>query len=167
MKKTVKEIKKAYKEEILNLRDDKKNSNRSKLIQRNTLMLQFLATVPNDLVIDAECTPTNPDKVNAGSLAECILRYHMTKEQMHEIAKSGGLCDAKRGCINVEIKLSVNGSCYNTPIREKCLIYLINRDGVYMVRVSEIDDLAPKGKLPFTEWEDATRIEYLSQAMGY
>ena len=167
MKKTVKEIKKIYLDEILDLRDDKKNTNRTKLIQRNNLMVQFLNTVPNDLVIDAEGTPSNPDKVNAGSLTECILRYHMAKGTMKEIAKSGGLCDAKRGCINVEIKLSINGSCYNSPIREKMLIYLVNRDGVYMVRVSEIDDLAPNGKLPYKEWENATRIDYLSEAMGF
>lgn len=172
-KKTVAIIMEAYEKDysILKQKDatnranKKVDSNTVRLMQRDKMMLDFLKTVPNDLVIDAEGTPADRNKVNAGSLTECILRYHMAKGQMQEIAKSGGLCDAKRGCIDVEIKLSLNGSCFNTPIANPMLIYLVNRDGVFMVRKSEIDDLAPKGKLPFTEWEGAEHIEWLEKVM--
>lgn len=157
----------AYKFDIECLEKDKKNTNRTKLIQRDKLMLQFLATVPETLYISAEGTPTDSAKVNAGSLTECIVKYHLAKADLKDVEKSGGLYDTKRGCIDVEIKLSVNGSCYNTPIAEPMLIYLVNRDGVFMVRKSEIDELAPKGKLPYKEWEDATHIKSLEKALGF
>ena len=68
---------------------------------------------------------------------------------------------------DVEIKLSVNGSCYNTPIKDKMLVYLVNRDGVFMVRKADIDTVAPKGKLPYKEWEGAKRIKSLEKALGF
>ena len=52
------EVIEAYEFDIEMLRADKKNSNRSKLIQRDNLMLQFLATLPKDMKISAEQTPT-------------------------------------------------------------------------------------------------------------
>lgn len=161
------EVKQAYEFDIEMLTADKKNSNRSKLIQRDRLMLQILDTLPDTLAISCEGTVSDSYKLNAGSLTECAIKYHMAKGALNEVEKSGGRYDAKRGCIDVEIKLSVNGSCYNTPIKEKALIYLVNRDGVYMVKKDEIDEVAPKGKLPYTEWEGAKKIVYLSKALGF
>ena len=144
-----------------------RNTNRTKIVQRNNLMLQFLKTVPETLYISAEGTPTDNAKINAGSLTECIVKYHLAKSPLKEVEKSGGLYDTKRGCIDVEIKLSVNGSCYNTPIADPMLIYLVNREGVFMVRKHEIDEVAPKGKLPYTGWDGATHIKSLEKALGY
>ena len=48
------EVIEAYKFDIEMLRADKKNSNRSKLIQRDMLMLQFLSTVPENLYLSCE-----------------------------------------------------------------------------------------------------------------
>lgn len=161
------EVKQAYEFDIEMLTADKKNSNRSKLIQRDRLMLQILDTLPDTLAISCEGTVSDSYKLNAGSLTECAIKYHMAKGALNEVEKSGGRYDAKRGCIDVEIKLSVNGSCYNTPIKEKALIYLVNRDGVYMIKKDEIDEVAPKGKLPYNEWEGAKKIVYLSKALGF
>lgn len=161
------EVKQAYEFDAEMLRADKKNSNRSKLIQRDMLMLQILNTLPDNLVISCEGTVYDSYKLNAGSLTECALKYHMAKGALNEVEKSGGRYDAKRGCVDVEIKLSVNGSCYNTPIKEKSLVYLVNRDGVYMIKKDDIDRVAPKGKLPYTAWEGANRLNRLSLAMGF
>ena len=158
----------AYEEDIEILREDKSNSNRSKLIQRDMLMLQFLRTVPLDMYISCERTFTGEAKLNAGSLTECILNYHMENEpEVKTIEKNGGMYDGKRGCIDVEIKLSINGSCYNTPIKDKMLIYLVNRDGVFYIKKSDIDEVAPKGKLPFKECDGLVKIKSLSKKMGY
>lgn len=165
---TVSEIIEAYEFDIEMLREDKKNSNRSKLIQRDNLMLQFLATLPLDMCITAEATPTGYAKINAGSLTEIILNYHISKDKEKTyLEKSGGKYDAKRGCIGVEIKLSVNGSCYNSPIQDKMLVYLVNRDGVFYIRKADIDTVAPKGKLPFKACEGLTMIKSLTKAMGF
>jgi hypothetical protein len=164
---TVTEIIDAYNFDIEMLREDKKNSNRSKLIQRDNLMLQFLATLPEDMKISAEATPTGYAKINAGSLTEIILDYHITKSGAKYLEKASGKYDTKRGCIGVEIKLSINGSCYNTPIKERSLVYLVNRDGVFMIRKDDLDELAPKGKLPFKACEKMTLIKSLTRALGY
>lgn len=161
------EVIEAYEFDIEMLRADKKNSNRSKLIQRDMLMLQFLRTVPKDLYLSCEGTVTDGAKLNAGSLTECILNYHLTKEPVKEISKAGGSYDTKKGCIDVEIKLSVNGSCYNTPIQNKTLVYLVNREGVFYVRKADIDTVAPKGKLPFKACDGLTMIKSLTKAMGF
>lgn len=163
----VKDVIQAYEFDIEMLRADKKNSNRSKLIQRDELMLQFLHTLPLDLRLSCEGTPSDSFKLNAGSLTEMIVKYHLSKEPIKEVEKSGGLYDAKRGCIDVEIKLSVNGSCYNTPIANPSLIYLVNRDGVFMVRKADIEEVAPKGKLPFKAHEKITLIKSLTKMLGY
>lgn len=157
----------AYEFDIEMLRADKKNTNRSKLIQRDELMLQILHTLPQDLYLSCEGTTTDGAKLNAGSLVECAVKYHLAKTPLNEVEKSGGLYDTKRGCIDVEIKLSVNGSCYNTPIKDKMLVYLVNRDGVFMVRKADIDTVAPKGKLPYKEWEGAKHIKSLEKALGF
>ena len=80
------EVIEAYEFDIEMLRADKKNSNRSKLIQRDELMLQFLRTVPKDLYLSCEGTATDSAKLNAGSLTECILNYHLAKEPVKEVA---------------------------------------------------------------------------------
>ena len=157
----------AYQFDIECLEQDKKNTNRTKLIQRDKLMLQFLATVPKTLYISAEGTPTDSAKVNAGSLTECIVKYHLAKADLKEVEKSGGLYDTKRGCIDVEIKLSVNGSCYNTPIKERALVYLVNRDGVFMIKADTVAEVLNGTKLPYKAVEGLTRIDYLSRAMGF
>lgn len=165
---TVREIIDAYEFDVEMLRADKKNSNRSKLIQRDNLMLQFLATLPEDMKISAEQTPTGFAKINAGSLTEIILNYHISKDTNKTyLEKAGGKYDTKRGCIGVEIKLSVNGSCYNTPIQERALVYLVNRDGVYMIKADTVAEVLNNKKLPYTYTEGLTRIDYLSRAMGY
>lgn len=165
---TAKDVIESYEFDIEKLRIDKKNSNRSKLIQRDKLMLQLLNTVPENLLFSCEGTASDEYKLNAGSLTECIVKYHLSKNpDLKEVEKSGGLYDAKRGCINVEIKLSVNGSCYNTPIKDEMLIYLVNRDGVFMIRKADIPLVTNKGKLPFTATENMTLIKSLTKMLGY
>jgi hypothetical protein len=87
--------------------------------------------------------------------------------EIKTISKSGGLFDAKPGFVDVEIKLSVNGSCYNTPIQEPMLVYLVNREGVFYIKKTDIEEIAPKGKLPFKSCEGLTMIKSLTKKMGY
>ena len=164
----VKDIIQAYEFDIEVRSADKKDTNRTKMVQRDRLMLQFLRTVPENLRISCEGTPSDPSKLNAGSLTECIINYHLAKADIKEISKNGGKFDAKRGCIDVEIKLSVNQSCYNTKIKSPSLIYLVNRDGVFMVRKAEIETLIDhKGRLPYDKWEGAKMVKFLTKALGY
>jgi hypothetical protein len=71
----------------------------------------------------------------------------------------------------IEIKLSLNGSCYNTPIHQPMRIYLANRDGVYIIEKKDIDEViatyGKSGHLPFTKYEGAKLHKTLSRALGY
>ena len=164
---SVDEIIEAYEFDIEVLRADKSNSNRSKLIQRDKFMLQFLATIPKDMKISAEATPTGYAKINAGSLTEVILDYHITKSEAKYLEKASGRYDSKRGCIGVEIKLSLNGSCFNTPLKARALVYLVNRDGVFMIKADTVAEVLNGTKLPYKACEGLKRIDYLSRAMGF
>jgi hypothetical protein len=175
MKMTVATAISAYEFDIEMLRADKKNSNRTKLIQRDALMLQFLRTMPADLVLGCEGTPYDNEKPNAGSLAEIALRYHFANnEEVRAMEKSGGDADMRyKNGRGIEIKLSVNGSCYNTPVREIMTVYLINRDGVYIVPKTALEAmLEDSKKLPQTadkalEYEGVKLHKTLTKALGF
>ena len=151
-----------------------KDSNYKKIAQRYEYLLQFVKTLPLDFIVDCEiASRKNPDEPNAGSLLEIAMTYHYKHNpDLMELAKSGGTADITmangRG---IEIKLSLNGSCYNTPISEPMRIYLCNRDGVYIIEKNDIDEVietyGKSGHLPFTEWEDARLHKTLSRALGY
>jgi hypothetical protein len=151
-----------------------KNSNYKKEAQRYEFLLQFAKTLPLDFVIDCEIASSkNPDEPNAGSFTEIVTTYHYKHNpEIMEAAKSGGTADITmlngRG---IEIKLSLNGSCYNTPVHTPMRVYLINRDGVYIIEKKDIDEVieayGKSGHLPFTKWEGARLHKTLSRALGY
>lgn len=151
-----------------------KNSNYKKEAQRYEFLLQFAKTLPLDFIIDCEpASSKNPDEPNAGSFTEIVTTYHYNHNpEVMEAAKSGGTADITmlngRG---IEIKLSLNGSCYNTPVHTPMRVYLINRDGVYIIEKKNIDEVIEAygkgGHLPFTGWEGARLHKTLSRALGY
>lgn len=151
-----------------------RDSNYAKKIQRYEYLIQFVKTLPLDFVIDCEiASRKNPDEPNAGSLLEIVMTYHYKHNpDLMEFAKSGGTADiTMRNGRGIEIKLSLNGSCYNTPISEPMRIYLCNRDGVYIIEKKDIDEViecyGKSGHLPFTEYEGARLHKTLSRALGY
>ena len=87
---TVSEIIEAYEFDIEMLREDKKNSNRSKLIQRDKLMLQFLATLPEDMKISAEAIRRSGGSFYSGSLLSAAVWA------VSSMSASGGSPEANR-----------------------------------------------------------------------
>lgn len=151
-----------------------KNTNYKKIAQRYEYLLQFVKTLPLDFIVDCEIASSkNPDEPNAGSLLEIAMTYHYKHNpELMELAKSGGTADiTMRNGKGIEIKLSLNGSCYNTPINQPMRIYLCNRDGVYIIEKKDIDEVittyGKSGHLPFTEYEGARLHKTLSKALGY
>lgn len=152
----------------------KGNSNYKKQAQRYEYLLQFAKTLPLDFIVDCEIASSkNADEPNAGSFLEIAVRYHYSHNpKVMEIAKSGGTADiTMRNGNGIEIKLSLNGSCYNTPIHKPMRIYLANRDGIYIIEKKDIDDVidtyGKSGYLPYTEYEGARLHKTLSRALGY
>lgn len=151
-----------------------KNTNYSKQIQRYEYLRQFVRTLPENFVIDCEyCSRKNSDEPNAGALLEIVMAYHYNKNpEVMEGTKSAGTFDLKmKNGRGIEVKLSLNGSCYNTPITTPVRVYLANRDGVYIIEKNEIDavieEYGKSGNLPYTAYKNAKLHKGLSRALGY
>lgn len=154
----------------------KTNSNYTKKRTRYTIMLQLLRTLPNDFIIDCEiASDKNADEPNAGSLLEIAMRYAYGKNpELMELAKSGGTSDiTMKNGRGIEIKLSLDGMTYNTPIHEPMRIYLANRDGVYIIEKKDIDYIistyGKSGHLPYKHCNDEKMRLHkgLTKALGY
>jgi hypothetical protein len=150
------------------------NSNWKKQAQRYEYLRQFVRTLPEDFVIDCEyCSNKNNDEPNAGALLEIVMAYHYNKNpEAMEGTKSAGTFDLRmKNGRGIEIKLSLNGSCYNTPVTAPIRVYLANRDGVYIIEKSEIntviEEYGKSGHLPYTAYETAKLHKGLSRALGY
>lgn len=151
-------------------------SNYTKKMCRYAMLLQFINILPDDFVIDCEsASKDNFDEPNAGSLLEIVMRYVYGKNpEIMELAKSGGTSDiTMKNGRGIEIKLSLDGMTYNTPIHEPMRIYLANRDGVYIIEKKDIDYIiltyGKQGHLPYRHHDDEKMKLHkgLTKALGY
>ena len=140
------------------------------------MMLQLLYTLPDNFIIDCEpASKDNPDEPNAGSLLEITMTYHYRHNtDLMEMSKSGGTADiTMKNGRGIEIKLSLDGMTYNTPIHEPMKIYLANRDGVYIIEKKDIeyviDTYGKSGHLPYRHHDDEKMKLHkgLTKALGY
>jgi hypothetical protein len=154
----------------------KNNSNYTKKVCRYSMMLQFLSVLPRDFVIDCEpASRDNPDEPNAGSLLEITAKYFYADDpDIMELSKSAGTADlTMRNGRGIEIKLSLDGMTYNTPIHEPMRVYLANRDGVYIIEKKDIDYIIDtygrSGHLPYKHCDDEKMRLHkgLTKALGY
>ena len=154
----------------------KSNSNYTKKRTRYAIMLQLLRTLPDDFIIDCEpASRDNPDEPNAGSLIEIVVHYHYSKNPLlMEMAKSASTADIymKNGR-GIEVKLSLDGMTYNTRINNPMRVYLVNRDGVYIIEKKDIDYVistyGKQGHLPYTHFNDSAMKLHkgLTKALGF
>lgn len=150
-------------------------SNARARYQRDILMVQLLQTVPSSFVLEGEGTPSDPCKMNAGTLAEIVLRYHFAHNpELKTLAKSGGDADAMRSGHDVEIKLCVNSKYANTKVNKAMTTYLVTLTGVYRIKKDDVLGLSAlhsKGALPWAKgrpgFEKLTRIASLSALLGF
>ena len=154
----------------------KSNSNYTKKRTRYTIMLQLLRTLPDNFIIDCEpASKDNPDEPNAGSLLEIATTFHYKHDSdLMELTKSGGTADiTMKNGRGIEIKLSLDGMTYNTPIHEPMRVYLANRDGVYIIEKKDIDYIietyGKSGHLPYKHCDDVKMKLHkgLTKALGY
>ena len=152
------------------------DTNYTKKRTRYAIMLQLLRTLPDDFIIDCECASNkNPDEPNAGSLIEIVVHYHYSKNpSLLEMAKSASMADIyMRNGRGIEVKLSLDGMTYNTRINNPMKIYLVNRDGVYIIEKKDIDYVIStyghRGHLPYTHFDDnAMKLHKgLTKALGF
>lgn len=172
---TVREVITAYLEDAEAVLECKTDSNRTKKAQRDHLVVQMLRTLPEEMGLACSGTAIDPAKLNAGLLAEMVLAYHYNgKPSAKVLAPSGGLLDLVTAeGEEVEIKLSINGVCYNTPVARPSRVWLVNRDGVYSIPTEVVAIMtATKKVLPqthtaVTAFVGVERLDALSLALGF
>lgn len=152
-------------------KDNKKNDKR--LLQRDLLMLQFLHTIPESATLSGAITASSKEKMNAGALAEMVFNYHHKSTKSERLAISGGDYDGLNGCISYEVKLCVNGSCYNTALKEAKSTYLITADGVFFIpKAVSMAMVNAKGIFPYKKdiilsFEGVRLVKSVSVKMGF
>ncbi len=173
---TVSDVIAAYTEDMTAVLENKKDSNRTKKAQRDRIIIQMLRTLPEDMLLSCEGTAIDPAKLNAGSVAEIALRFHFTHcpEDTVIMEKSGGVVDLSyKNGRGVEVKLCLNGSCYNTPIMQPMTVYLITPSGVFFIPKKPLEEMLEiSSKLPYKEdvlleYEGVRKLKTLSKALGF
>ena len=173
---TVTDVIAAYTEDMTAVLENKKDSNRTKKAQRDRIIIQMLNTLPADMLLSCEGTAIDPAKLNAGSVAEIALRFHFAhcSEDTAIMEKSGGVADMSyKNGRGVEIKLCLNGSCYNTPVARPMTVYLITPSGVFFIPKKPLEEmLEVSSKLPYKEdvlleYEGVRKLKTLSKALGF
>jgi hypothetical protein len=103
------------------------------------------------------------------------MHYAYAKDpDIMELAKSAGAADiTMKNGRGIEIKLSLDGMTYNTPLHEPMRVYLANRDGVYIIEKKDIDYIiatyGKSGHLPYKHYNDEKMRLHkgLTKALGY
>lgn len=151
---TVDELCEMYESEIASLIEiAKKDSNKRKQINKCRFVQYLLCTMPEEVQITVEgCWGDGVIRsgclANAGSVVECIVKYHLTHTESVCKAWANEQADATQGCMPWEVKFSANCKYLATP-SPKALTLLVNADGISLIKKAEVLSLVDKkGKLP-------------------
>lgn len=151
----------------------KRNSNDKAQANKCEFVQYLLDSVPQDIVLTVEgCWGDGIKRdfnlANAGSVVECIVKYHLTKAE--DIAKTWNKDDRDvlNGCIGWEVKASCGAKFLATPSKSE-LTLLINLDGVSLIKKSRVlDYVNNSNRLPARGvfGNRSFMVEYLEKALG-
>lgn len=151
---TVSELWQAYESEAESLADiAKKDSNKRKQVNKCRFVQYLLDSMPENVVITVEgCWGDGVIRqgclANAGSVVECIVKYHLHNTESVCKAWQESEHDTTQGCMPWEVKFSANCKFLATP-SPKALTLLVNADGISLIKKAEVLGLVDKkGKLP-------------------
>ena len=173
---TVKQVINAYQEDLTAVLENKSDSNRTKKAQRDRVLIQILNTLPQKLKLSANGTAIDPQKLNAGEVVEIAVRYHFDKavQTAKTLSVMGGQADLLRqNGSGIEVKLCLNGCCYNTPVKRLMTVYLVTSTGVYLIPKKPLTEmLENSAKLPYKEealleYDGVRKLKALSLALGF
>lgn len=151
----------------------KSNSNDKAQANKCEFVQYLLDSVPQDIMLTVEgCRGDGIVRsfnlANAGSVVECIVKYHLTKAR--DIAKTWNKDDRDvlSGCIGWEVKASCGAKFLATPSKSE-LTLLINLDGVSLIKKSRVLDYVNNAnRLPARGvfGNRSFMVEYLEKALG-
>ena len=182
MNKTIEEVKAIYEAEIERLRalNAAKIGNRSNNnggIHKCAFMLYLLDAVDADTSITVEnCRGDGNIRAflltNAGSVVECLVKAILTHGAQEGYEKSwfSGDADAVNGCMEWEVKASLDSHYKATPAQGDRVTVLVNRSGVSVIRKADVQACVDShGRLPATGLfgkRNNFMVRFLESALG-
>lgn len=152
-------------------------SNNNGGLHKCNYMLYLLSALNGDTVITVE--GCRGDMVirdfclcNAGSVVEAIVKAILDHESNAEYAKAWSIAEADtiNGCMEWEIKASLDSHFKATPATGNRVTVLINRSGVSVIRKKDVAECVDsKGRLPATGLfgnRNNFMIAYLEKMLG-
>ena len=152
-------------------------SNNNGGLHKCNYMLYLLSALNGDTVITVE--GCRGDMVirdfcltNAGSVVEAIVKAILDHESNAEYAKAWSIAEADtvNGCMEWEIKASLDSHYKATPATGNRVTVLINRSGVSVIRKKDVAECVDsKGRLPATGLfgnRNNFMIAYLEKMLG-
>lgn len=152
-------------------------SNNNGGLHKCAYMLYLLSALNGDTVITVEgCRGDGQIRdfclTNAGSVVEAIVKAILDHEENAEYAKAWTTAEADtvNGCMEWEIKASLDSHYKATPATGNRVTVLINRSGVSVIRKKDVAECVDsKGRLPATGLfgnRNNFMIAYLEKMLG-
>ena len=152
-------------------------SNNNGGLHKCAYMLYLLSALNDDTVITVEgCRGDGQIRdfclTNAGSVVEAIVKAILDHESNAEYAKAWTTAEADtvNGCMEWEIKASLDSHYKATPATGNRVTVLVNRSGVSVIRKKDVAECVDsKGRLPATGLfgnRNNFMIAYLEKMLG-
>lgn len=144
-------------------------SNCAKAIRKMEKLESILLSVPAETMFTVEGCRGDETRgwslCNVGSITECVVKYHLSKEKENISKTFGSGYDFKMGCIPCEVKTSLTCNALATPSEAEFTL-LVNAVGVWLIKKAEVMSYVnARGRLPFN-LEAGKRIDWLSEMFG-
>ena len=160
-----------------NLRKIGNRSNNNGGIHKCAYMLYLLDSVPAETVLTVENCRGDMDirdfyLTNAGSIVECLVKAILDHSEKTEYAKAwlSADSDAVNGCMEWEVKASLDSHYKATPATGNRVTVLINRSGVSVIRKADVQACVDShGRLPATGLfgkRNNFMVRFLENALG-
>lgn len=144
-------------------------SNCAKAIRKMEKLESILMSVPAKTMFTVEGCRGDGERgwslCNAGSIVECVVKYHMSTEKENVSKTFGDGYDFKLGCIPCEVKTSLTCNALATPSESEFTL-LVNAVGVWLIKKADVlNYVNPRGRLPFN-LEAGKRVDWLAERLG-
>lgn len=147
-------------------------TNTAKACNKMRFLIQLLQSVSPDAVFSVEgCrgdTARGWTLPNAGSLVECIVKWHLCKHP-EKVEKAWEGVDHVQGCIPYEIKSSIAPNALATPSEAECTL-LVNACGAFIIKKADVLSYCKETKAgPRLRYNVPCgyRIDWLSDRLGF
>ena len=144
-------------------------SNCAKAIRKMEKLESILLSVPANVELTVEGCRGDEKRgfslCNAGSIVECVVKYHfgVNKEAVSKTFGDG--YDFKLGCVPCEVEAALTCNALAAPCEAEFTL-LVNAVGVWLIKKTEVMSYVnARGRLPFN-LTAGKRVDWLAERLG-